>query len=647
MESQAPEAAGGAAERPGQGAREFERARRFERALIRVRWFGVLLGVYLVSQTNIGVPPRASDTVLALGFGCIGGLAVGNFFVWLTSRRARTSEQLARVGLGAFALDIAVVLALAWVYSYDPHGFVWVAMYILPLEGALRYQVRGALAVAVLIFLNESGREAYLAYRFPKPGLYGGAVLDRYPFLIANVVFRTGIAAIISVVAGFMARTLAREAQKAEDQAARYAEVARRETLARREIGAFNTAILTGVAAEDLDRSLRLMAEAVGQLLQYETFTIMLREGDELVVKGMYGMPFYDGGVPIGHGVTGTAAQDMSPLRVPDVTEFPTYIMVDPEVKSEMAAPMKIGDELIGVIDVESRTPDAFDDDDLAGLMRLADQIALVAHSNRLLSHQRETMQRLEELDQMKSDFVAITSHELRTPLTAIRGYVRTLIRNRDRIPPEQADNFLTIIDRQSQRLARLVEELLAVSRIEAGTLRLDLRPANLRTFLRQVVEAVGPADGSRVTLDAGVEDVTVMIDPDRVEQVLRNLMENALRFSSPETRVVLGARLDGEFVELTVKDQGRGIAPEVLPHIFERFHQAGPVLTRTVEGAGLGLYITKQLVEAMAGTIDVESEPEHGSTFIVRLPRGAPPEPNGDKSGSEVRLVGKRGASG
>jgi signal transduction histidine kinase len=614
-------------------SRDLDQARRLERGLIRVRSFAVLLGVYLVSQTNIGPRPYASDLILGLAYGLMGMLGLGNAAFWLATRRATSLDTLRRIGLVAFGFDTLVVFALAWAFSYDPKGTTWVVVYILPLEGAIRYRLRGALISVALTLLNETAREAYLAARF-----------TGYPFLVANVVFRVGIQAIVAAVAGFMARSLALQAGRAEEEARRAEAVAQRETSARRELAAFNTAILTGVAAEDLDPSIRLMAEAIGRDLGFEAFTILLREEDHLLVKGMAGMPFYEDRIPIGKGVTGTAAASGRALIVPDVSAFPGYIEVDPDMRSEMAAPMRIGEEVIGVLDVESRTPDAFDQASLDVLVRLADQIALVAHSNRLLSQQTETVRRLQELDQMKSDFVAITSHELRTPITAIRGFISTLLRNRELLAPEQVASFMTIIDRQSARLAQLVEDLLFVSKIEAGAIRLSIQQVDLGQFLRESVESIGPDAKVRIQIRAPAEDAPVAIDPQRVDQILRNLLDNALKFSAPETPVTLEGRIDGDVVAFAVTDRGHGILPEDLPNIFDRFHQVGEVLTREQEGAGLGLYITKRLVEAMDGTIEVSSEPGRGSTFTVRVPKdGVNPDGQGGAEGAVSPPVGTR----
>jgi signal transduction histidine kinase len=600
--------------------RDFDQARRLENGLIRVRSFAVLLGFYLVSQTNTGPRPYATDLILGLGYGLMGLLAVGNAIFWLATRRATSVDALRKVGLVAFGLDALVLFALAWVFSYDPKGTTWVVTYILPLEGAIRYRLRGALVSVALTLVSEAAREVYLAVRFAG-----------YPFLVSSVVFRVGIQGIIAAVAGFMARSMAWQAGRAEEETRRAEAVARRETSARRELAAFNTAILTGVAAEDLDPSIRLMAEAIGRDLGFEAFTILLREGDHLAVKGMSGMPFYDGLIAVGHGVTGTVAASGRALIVPDVSAFPGYIEVDPDMRSEMAAPMRIGEEVIGVLDVESRSRDAFDQASLDVLVRLADQIALVAHSNRLLSQQAETVRRLQELDQMKSDFVAITSHELRTPITAIRGFISTLLRNRERLAPDQIESFMMIIDRQSARLAQLVEDLLFVSKIEAGAIRLSIQQVDLGQFLRESVESIGPDAKTRVEILDPPEDAPVAIDPQRVAQILRNLLDNALKFSPPETPVTLQGWIDGDVVTFAVTDRGNGILPEDLSSIFDRFHQVGEVLTREREGAGLGLYITKRLVEAMEGSIEVRSEPGRGSTFTVLVPKdGVSPQVRG-----------------
>jgi signal transduction histidine kinase len=524
--------------------------------------------------------------------------------------------------MGMFVLDTLALLGFAWAGSYDPRNQAWAVLYVLPLEGAIRYGLPGALAVAGICLMSELAREAYLSIRFATadPVL----LIRPYLFDASNVAFRGGLELVVAFVAGLMSRSLAHERERAEASARASQAAADRESSARAELAALNTALLQGVAAEDLDPSLQAMAEAIGRDMDFECFVILLREDDVLVEKGLYASRPLGRPVAFGEGVTGHVAATRAPIIVPDVRAFPGYLEVNPEVLSEMAAPMRIGDEVIGVLDVTSPRPGAFDASDLARLVRLADQFALVTHSNRLLSQQRETVRRLEELDEMKSDFVAITSHELRTPITAIRGYVRTLLEHGDRLSPEQATGFLATVDRQSARLARLVDDLLLVSRIEAGTVRLTQEPVRLAAFLTEVVEGLGQAGRERVRILTEPPDPTVGIDPDRVDQILRNLLENALKFSDPGTEVELAAVLRDGFLQMTVTDHGVGIEAGETGRIFDRFHQAGNTLTRGTEGVGLGLYITRRLVEAMGGTIEVSTTPGRGSAFVVRVPDGA-----------------------
>jgi signal transduction histidine kinase len=174
---------------------EFEQARRLEGGLIWVRYFAVVLGAYLISQSNTGPPPHASSTVLLLGLGIMGVLAVGNVVISRAVRRSRTYEGIRRVGALIFAFDTAIVLALIWLFNYDPNGDTWAILFILPLEGAIRFQLKGALSSVAITLVSEIAREAYLASQFPT-----------HPFLVPSVVFRVGVQAIVALVAGYMAK---------------------------------------------------------------------------------------------------------------------------------------------------------------------------------------------------------------------------------------------------------------------------------------------------------------------------------------------------------------------------------------------------------------------------------------------------------
>ena len=235
-----------------------------------------------------------------------------------------------------------------------------------------------------------------------------------------------------------------------------------------------------------------------------------------------------------------------------------------------------------------------------------------------------QAAERMRELDEMKSDFVAITSHELRTPLAAIRGFTNTLLRRMDQLSTGEVREFLGIVDLQTERLIRLVEDLLVVSRIEAGELGFEPRPVEPRGLLDAVVAGLG--DGAaRVSVDVADDVPAFVADPNRLGQVLTNLAQNALKFSPDDRPVTISASIeadgDAEVVRFDVVDHGVGIAPEEFGRIFERFQQTESASTRKAEGTGLGLYITRRLVEAMDGAITLVSEVGHGSTFTVRLP--------------------------
>jgi signal transduction histidine kinase len=545
----------------------------------------------------------------------VGALAAGNLIVTRLAARASAVGTLRVIGLGAFALDAAVIIAASWIYSYTPTDTTWVLLYVLPIEGALRYQLRGAVATIGLGLVSELAREIYVDVLAP-----------RYEFLLQAVTFRVGVLAIIALVAGIMARSLARRAAEADQRARAFEDLAGREATGRRELAAFHEIVLAGVAGQDSERALRSMAEAITRHLGYEGLAIYMVDEDRLRCRAARGLASSMAGKTreLGEGLVGRVAATARPGLVPKST--PPGEIVPEGVCCAMAAPMQVGDLVVGVIEAHASQPDAFDPEALEALTRLAQQVGVVAFQAVLLAERGETVRRLQELDQMRSEFVAITSHELRTPITSIRGFARTLAERLDQISDEEAREFLSVIDAQSERLARLVNDLLVVSRIEARRLEFKLQDVEVKAFLGRV-GASFDANG-RVELLTPDGSVTAKFDPDRVEQVLHNLLDNAVKFSAKDTTVLLGANDLEESLEFIVADHGIGIPRDEIPYIFERFHQLGDPLTREQNGVGLGLYISKRIVDEMGGEIEVNSNVGDGTTFRIRLPHQPAPEP-------------------
>ena len=227
-------------------------------------------------------------------------------------------------------------------------------------------------------------------------------------------------------------------------------------------------------------------------------------------------------------------------------------------------------------------------------------------------------------LNQAHIDFVSTVSHELRTPLTSIKGFADTLLTSGTMLSPEQQKKFLTIIKNQVDRLTRLVEDLLAVSKLESKKDKLIFRAIELPGFFENIVCNIQQkAKNHKIRLEIYPNLSPVWADSDKFEQIITNLVDNAIKYSKDGTEVIVSASFSKEndnFIEIKVKDYGVGIPKEYIPKIFNKFSRIDNPLTRQAEGTGLGLYITKSLVENMGGTIGVESD-ENGSIFSISLP--------------------------
>jgi signal transduction histidine kinase len=235
--------------------------------------------------------------------------------------------------------------------------------------------------------------------------------------------------------------------------------------------------------------------------------------------------------------------------------------------------------------------------------------------------HFRDISQRM-ALDRMKDEFISTLSHELRTPLTSIRGALGLLSSGMHGPMDEKASKLLRIALTNSDRLVRLVNDILDLERIQSGRVPPAFRPVQLGEIVRQAIDGMEPiADAAGVRLMYQVAQAEVAADPDRLLQVLTNLLSNAVKFSPPESTVSVALEPAGEGVTLSVTDQGRGIPSDKLDAIFGRFQQVDADDSRQKGGSGLGLAICRTIVQQHSGRIWAERNPECGSTFRVFLP--------------------------
>ena len=226
-------------------------------------------------------------------------------------------------------------------------------------------------------------------------------------------------------------------------------------------------------------------------------------------------------------------------------------------------------------------------------------------------------------LETLRSDFVATASHELRTPMTSISGAARTLLRHGEQLPPERHQDFLEMIVAESDRLSRIVDQILVASRIEAGKIEVAFERCDATEIARSVVEAakLRAPSGIEIHLDA-TPPQEVDCDPDRLRQILGNIIDNAIKYSPDGGDVRVELRPEDERVRFVVQDEGMGFDQSAADAIFDRFHRLDPHQTRGIGGTGLGLYIARELVRRMGGRIWAESERGHGASFSFELPR-------------------------
>ncbi len=331
------------------------------------------------------------------------------------------------------------------------------------------------------------------------------------------------------------------------------------------------------------------------------------------------------------NSIVATAARERRGVVANDVARNPTFLPNPflPYTRSEMALPMIVGDELIGVLDVQAEYTNRFTDEDVRVQSTLASQVAVAVQNARLYAEQVQTAEQLREVDRLKSEFLASMSHELRTPLNSIIGYAEVILDGIDGPISEDMEEDVSAIYSSGKLLLSLINDILDLAKIESNQLELDLGPLELGPFLSEIVES------SRILVKDKQVDLVLEFDPQldtivadriRLQQIMNNLISNAVKFTEQGQISVCASRQDG-ITLFKVVDTGMGIPADKLDLIFERFRQADQSSTRRAGGTGLGLAITRQLIEMHGGKIWVESQIGRGSTFAFTVPVNLTPK--------------------
>ena len=388
-----------------------------------------------------------------------------------------------------------------------------------------------------------------------------------------------------------------------------HARVYEAERAAREQIEHVQAVTDAALAHLEVDELLSVLLPRIRDILRTDTCAVLLldEETDELVARAALGIEEEIGvRIPLGAGFAGKVAAEGKPLVI-DVDEYPVYnpILRQKKLRSMIGVPLLVRGESLGVLHVGTLVPRDFRRGEVELLQLVAERVAIAIERARL--HED-----LIQLDQLKLNFVAIASHELRTPATSVYGVLKTLAERGPQLSEELKQDLLQVGVEQGERLRRLLEELLDLSRLDARAITVEPRPVVLKAVLADVVEGAIPASDA-VELDIP-DDLAAVVDPLVLERVVSNLVANAIRYGAPPIRIEAQQR--DRHLRIAIEDEGPGIPEELESRIFDRFARG-----QGETGHGLGLAIARAYAQAHGG--DLVYDPRaRGARFELLIPQ-------------------------
>lgn len=550
-------------------------------------------------------------------------LAVTAALFYLLSRPETFARAPRAIGLLGLGLDTVIVAAFVLIYQYEIGSPVNQLFFVLLVEAAVRYGFRGGLlmplAIAPLLAAAEWWRETH----FDIP----------HDFQADHVVFPWGLLTLTGMIVGWLVDRLRREtatsqaqvgeAERLRDELGRRADVLEATTRCARALG----------SSLDLDEAFEAFIRELRGLVPFDRMAIVLEEAGTAQVMAVAGLGadvvFSRGSrQPVGETLlaevlrSGQPAyrKDMKDTRYPEEREF-----MELGLHCRIAAPLLHGAQAFGMISLVRREPQAFKSQELELVGLLGRLVASAVQNIRAYEAEHRTVEELRRLSTLRADFVSLVSHELRAPMASVVGSAQTLLLRWRELTPDQRDSFLGLISSETDRLAVLVGDVLDTSRIEAGTFTYRFDDVDLGELVRDSVAGISLAqDEVRVSADVRGEMPRVRGDRDRLQQVLTNLLDNAVKYSPAGEEVKVTAFQVDSQLQIEVADRGPGIPSDQQRLIFEKFGRGHSAGSPGKPGTGLGLFIARSIAEAHGGSLEVSSAPDLGATFTLTLPLGA-----------------------